>query len=98
MPPFDNCKSSDGFLTLTRLLTSLSLASISATFDLALLYLNVIDYRTISSLLAMNSAVSSSINLNSFRYIKSSLADPSRFITNTARKQCGSLIQEFIIF
>jgi len=67
-------------------LTSLSLASISATFDFTELYLNVIDYLTISSDDAMKSADKSSMNLYSMFYMKSNLAVPSLFIINTARK------------
>lgn len=105
---FCSYRSKEGFLTLTRLLTSLSLASMRATFDLTELYLKVIDCLTTSSELAMKSAESSSMNLYSMFWIKSNLADPSLFIMNTAKKLIiinyhfiylwGSLIQEFTIF
>lgn len=78
---------SEGFLTLTRLFTSLSLASIKATFDFTELYLKVMDYRTVSSGLAMKSQESSSMNLYSMFWMKSSLAVPSLFMMNTARKE-----------
>lgn len=83
---FCNYNKREGFLTLTKLFTSFNLASIKATFDLTELYLNVIDYLTISSELAIKSADNNSINLYSMFYIKSNFAVPSLFIINTAKK------------
>lgn len=94
---FCNCSKRDGFLTLTRLFTSLRRASIKATFDLTELYRNVIDCLTVSSGLAIKSHESSSMNLYSMFWMKSSLAVPSLLIMNTARKEWGSLMHEFTI-
>lgn len=94
---FYNYKSKDGFFTFTKLFTSFNLASINATFDLTLLYLNVMLYLTVSSGEAIKSQESNSINLYSIFYIKSSLAVPSLFIMKTARNEWGSLMQEFTI-
>ena len=90
---FYSCNSRDGFLTLTKLLTSLSLASMRATLDLTELYLNVMDCLTTSSLLAIKSADNNSMNLYSMFYMKSSFAVPSLFMINTAKKLWGSLMQ-----
>ena len=95
---FCSCKRRDGFFTFTRLFTSLSLASIRATLDFTELYLNVIDQRTVSSGLAIKSHERSSMNLYSIFWMKSNLAVPSLFMINTARKECGSLMQELTIF
>lgn len=96
-PPFWICNSKDGLLTLTMLLTSLSLACISANLDLTALYLNVIFCLMTSSLLARNSSESNSINLYSMFWIKSKVARPSLCITKTERKLWGSLMQLFSI-
>ena len=84
-------------MTLTRLLTSFRRASIRATFDFTELYLKVIDCLTVSSGLAMKSQESNSMNLYSIFWMKSSLAVPSLLMMNTARNECGSLMQEFTI-
>ena len=95
---FYSCKRRAGFFTFTKLLTSYRRASIRATFDLTELYLKVICYLTVSSGLAMKSQDKSSMNLYSIFWMKSSFAVPSLFMINTAKKEWGSLMHEFIIF
>ena len=80
-------------MIFTNALTSASLACISAILFFIALYLYEICSLTTSSPLAFRSMDSSSTNLYSMFWMKSSRAEPSRFMTSTARCECGCLMQ-----
>ena len=92
------CNNKEGLFTFTILFTSTNLACIRDNFDFTELYLKVICYLITSSDDAFISKDRSSMNLYSIFYIKSREAFPSLYITKTAKKLWGSLMQEFNIF